>query len=105
LAWSERRKRTWSNGMLLNLNEIFDPDRPPPGKPEPTPMALEGPGIDSAADLPAEWHYAWDERAAIMEFDGNLPRERAEALALADIRALMSNVSGTRRSKSAGGGK
>jgi len=33
-------------------------------------------------DLPAEWHMAWDERAAIMEFDGGLPRERAEAEAL-----------------------
>src|SRR5262245_65192722 len=37
------------------------------------------------ADLPADWHSAWDERAAIREYDGGLPRERAEALALADI--------------------
>ena len=37
------------------------------------------------ADLPADWHFLWDERAAIMEFDGGLPRERAEALALAHI--------------------
>lgn len=36
-------------------------------------------------DLPPEWHLAWDERAAIMEFDGGLPRERAEALALACV--------------------
>jgi hypothetical protein len=36
-------------------------------------------------DLPADWHELWDERAAIMEYDGGLPRERAEALALADI--------------------
>lgn len=40
-------------------------------------------------DLPAEWHFLWDERAAIMEYDGELPRERAEALALAEIRRLM----------------
>ena len=36
-------------------------------------------------DLPGEWWQLWDERAAIMEYDGNLPRERAEALALDDI--------------------
>jgi hypothetical protein len=35
--------------------------------------------------LPPEWHEEWDERAATMEFDGGMPRERAEALALADI--------------------
>jgi hypothetical protein len=36
-------------------------------------------------DLPIDWHVQWDERAAIMEIDGELPRERAEALALVDI--------------------
>jgi hypothetical protein len=36
-------------------------------------------------DLPADWHFLWDERAAIMEYDGELPRERAEALALAEV--------------------
>ena len=37
------------------------------------------------SNLPVEWWQLWDERAAIMEYDGNLPRERAEALALDDI--------------------
>jgi len=37
------------------------------------------------ADLPPDWHLLWDERAAIMEHDGRLPRERAEAEALTDI--------------------
>src|SRR6516225_7985186 len=37
------------------------------------------------ADLPADWHFVWDERAAIMEYDSGLPRERAEALALLDM--------------------
>jgi hypothetical protein len=27
------------------------------------------------ADLPADWHFLWVERAAIMEFDGDLPRD------------------------------
>jgi TubC N-terminal docking domain len=36
-------------------------------------------------ELPPDWHQLWDERAAIMEYDGGLSRERAEALALLDI--------------------
>jgi hypothetical protein len=36
-------------------------------------------------DLPPDWHLAWDERAAILEYDGGHPRERAEALALVEI--------------------
>jgi hypothetical protein len=39
--------------------------------------------------LPPDWHFLWDERAAIMEFDGGLPRERAEAGALNDIFQVM----------------
>lgn len=53
--------------------------------------------VQSPADLPEDWRELYEERAAVMEFDGNLPRERAEALALADILAWMSDVSGTRR--------
>ncbi len=41
------------------------------------------------ADLPLEWHFLWDERAAIMEYDGRLPRERAEAEALKEILGKM----------------
>jgi hypothetical protein len=37
------------------------------------------------SELPPDWHFLWDERAAIMEHDGNLPREHAEAQALLDI--------------------
>jgi hypothetical protein len=36
-------------------------------------------------DLPGDWRVEWEEHAAIMEYDGRLPRERAEALALTDI--------------------
>ena len=41
------------------------------------------------ADLPADWPFLWDDRAAIMEFDGGLHREQAEALALRDILGQM----------------
>lgn len=80
--------------MLLNLNAIFDPDRPPGQRAltQPEQPTADGAVPGAPAELPIEWHFAWDERAAIMEFDGNLPRERAEALALADILALKSNV-------------
>lgn len=33
-------------------------------------------------DLPADWRLLFEERAGIMEYDGNMPRERAEHLAL-----------------------
>jgi hypothetical protein len=35
-------------------------------------------------DLPADWYALWEERAAIMEYDGGLPKEHAEAAALTD---------------------
>jgi hypothetical protein len=45
-----------------------------------------GAGSDITPDqLPADWHLLWDERAAIMEYEGEMPRERAETRALADI--------------------
>src|SRR5262249_13793708 len=55
-------------------------------------MARKGEIIDALAveslipaDLPPEWQFVWDERAAIMEYDGGLPREQAVAEALKDI--------------------
>jgi hypothetical protein len=71
---------------MLDLETIFDPDRlaPPAQRSSPAPS----PGI-TLADLPPEWHLAWDERAAIMEYVGGLPREQAEARALADIVRVM----------------
>ena len=43
-------------------------------------------------DLPASWRELWEERAAIMEYDGGLPREEAEREALEDIKRQMSRV-------------
>jgi hypothetical protein len=42
-------------------------------------------GKPTPRDLPEDWHQIWDERAAIMEFDGGLGRAQAEALALTDV--------------------
>ena len=36
-------------------------------------------------DLDQEWYECWEERVCIMRYDGKMPVERAEALALADI--------------------
>lgn len=43
------------------------------------------PSTLALADLPAAWREEYEERAAIMEYDGGLSRERAEAAALDDI--------------------
>jgi hypothetical protein len=63
--------------MNIDMDDLFDLSKPVPLR-WPPPAA-------QPEDLPADWHLAWDERAAIMEYDGGLPRERAEALALVAI--------------------
>jgi hypothetical protein len=40
-------------------------------------------------DLPADWQYVWEERAAIMEYDGGLSKKHAEAAALVDTLVVM----------------
>jgi hypothetical protein len=39
--------------------------------------------------LPKDWRFEWEERAAIMEYDGGLSREDAERAAWDDIWAHM----------------
>jgi hypothetical protein len=65
-----RRVRALAEQLLAHKDEVMNA------------LAMES---LTPADLPADWHFLWDERAAIMEHDGHLPRERAEALALADV--------------------
>ena len=43
----------------------------------------------AAIDLPVKWWMLWDERAAIMEYHGGLPRKDAETLAYKEILGLM----------------
>jgi hypothetical protein len=82
---------------LLDLDVIFDPDRVEAvagrgkygigaksgGTPLPPSMDL----VRSLRpeDLDPDWRMEWEERAAIMEYDGGLPREQADAMALAEI--------------------
>jgi hypothetical protein len=83
-------RRIAGKTKMLDLETIFDPDRTAPTssslfKPNtPAPDAALTP-----ADLPGDWYLEWDERAAIMEIDGGLPREQAEALALTEVVARM----------------
>ena len=76
---------------MLDLNTIFDPNQAERRLRLRVQAAESGDTRDSfgVADLPPDWHLMWDERAAIMEYDGGLPRERAEALSLADILGQM----------------
>jgi len=75
--------------VLLDLDAIFDPDQTARPRPIGAPVEVKRHSTVGRrhplllpSDLPIEWHIAWDERAAIMEYDGGLVRERAEAEAL-----------------------
>jgi hypothetical protein len=70
---------------MLDLDAIFNPDRTPTA-PGVRTVPVCGPDL-RVEDLDPEWRVEWEERAAIMEFEGGLPRERAEAGALSDIAA------------------
>jgi hypothetical protein len=73
---------------MLDLKWIFDPDR---AAPNPAVVLDAIPVVPDTTpeDLPPDWHFLWDERAAIMEYDGKMPKEHAEAEALKDILARM----------------
>lgn len=45
--------------------------------------------------LPGDWRVWWEERAAIREYDGCMPRERAEALAFDEVLRLMARSNDT----------
>ena len=45
--------------------------------------------IISPGDLPMDWRIEFEERAAILEYDGGLAREEAEAQALQEIKARL----------------
>ena len=65
---------------LIDLDRVFSNDRPAA---DVRPFACVP--KTTPADLSAEWHVVWDERAAVMEYEGGLSRERAEHLALLEI--------------------
>jgi hypothetical protein len=74
---------------MLDLKAIFDPDAA-----ERRRLARHG-RERNPDDLPGDWRVWWEERAAIMEYDGCLPRERAEALAFDAVLRLMAGSNDT----------
>lgn len=58
--------------------------RPPAVPPRFRFPALDGP----PATWPREWLELWNERAALREFAGNIPREVAEREAVLDVRRI-----------------
>jgi hypothetical protein len=41
------------------------------------------------ANLSPDWREVYEERAAIREYEGNFPRDRAEMLALIEVERMM----------------
>jgi len=74
---------------MLDLKVVFDPDMA-----ERRRLARHGRELNPN-DLPGDWRVWWEERAAIMEYDGLLPRERAEALAFDAVLRLMAESNDT----------
>jgi hypothetical protein len=68
---------------MLDLDAIFNADQAP-AAPRAKPALVPHCGL-RVEDLDTDWRIEWEERAAIKEYDGELPRERAEAEALAEI--------------------
>lgn len=60
----------------LDLDAIFNPDQRI-GKPRK--------GVENPEQLPPEWYERWQERSAIMEYDGHLPPFEAEVQAFQDV--------------------
>jgi hypothetical protein len=54
------------------------------------PPSLPGPDWRvELASWPPDWREAWEERAAIMEYDAGLPRDEAERSAFKDVKGHM----------------
>jgi len=66
-------------GMTASLSPPEPSNLPDGSRPSPSLPA-------SVKDWPEDWRFLFEERAAIVEYDGNLPREKAEALAEAAVR-------------------
>jgi len=47
--------------------------------------SLDPPALTNIDDLPMDWRIEYEERAAILEYDGGLSREDAETQALREI--------------------
>ncbi len=82
---------------MLDLDMVFDDDRPPGAAVltiSPSALVATDGGYLAPADMPEAWRERFAERAAIREYDGGQAREHAEAEALREVQAMMSDVQG-----------
>ncbi len=54
--------------------------------------SLDLPALTDIDDLPMDWRIEFEERAAILEYDGGLSREEADEQALSEIIVRMGNL-------------
>ena len=54
--------------------------------------SLDPPTLTDIDDLPMNWRIEYEERAAILEFDGRLTRDEADKQALSEIIVRMGNL-------------
>ncbi len=54
--------------------------------------SLDPPTLTDIDDLPMDWRIEYEERAAILEFDGGLTRDEADEQALSEIIVRMGNL-------------
>lgn len=71
-----------SYDVVALLDDLFDRSGDEDGFESPAVQASRTIGPEA---LPMDWRIEWEERAAIMEYDGGLTREQAESEALKDI--------------------
>ena len=93
-------------GELFPTADKWEPKSAPPGTEKPTPRSKSGGGRfpgsqgsqrreDRAHHVESDAWAAWEERAAILEYDGGFSRAEAEARATAEPE-YRSNLSGSR---------
>jgi hypothetical protein len=54
--------------------------------------SLDPPTLTDIDDLPMDWRIEYEERAAILEYDGGLNRNEADAQALAEIKRRIQSL-------------
>ena len=59
--------------------------------------SLAPPALKSPEDLPAEWRVEYEERAAIVEYDGGLSRDEADSQALQEIEGRIKNLKNAKK--------
>ena len=53
--------------------------------------------VDEVDAIPMEWRYEFEERAAILEYDGGLSREEADRQAFVEMQKRMETPTGTNK--------